>query len=138
MPNYAAVTIVGHLGRDPETKYSQAGTAITKFAIATSRKNGQGAETTTWWRCTCLGKRGENITQYVKKGDPILVQGEPSLQEYTAKDGTPKSSLEVLVNDFSFIKGRRDSASDYQPAPAQATNYGPPASTSSFDDDIPF
>jgi len=137
MPNYAAVTIVGHLGRDPETKFSQSGTAITKFAIATSRKNGQGTETTTWWRCTSLGKRGEIIAQYFKKGDPILVQGEPSLQEYTAGDGALKNSLEVLVNDFSFIKGKRDSGDD-QPAPDKGQGYGKPASTSSFDDDIPF
>ncbi len=145
--NFASITVGGHLGRDPETKYSQSGTAITSFSVATSSKDGHGNETTTWWRCTSFGKRGEVVAQYFRKGDPILVQGEPSLREYTAKDGTPKTSAEIVVNDFAFVKGRKDADSDYQPAPAQSPGYtaagqATPAGqqpASAWDDDtIPF
>ncbi len=146
MASFASITLMGHLGRDPETKFSQAGTAITTFSIATSRKDGQGNETTTWWRCTVFGKRGEVVAQYFRKGDPILVQGEPSLREYTANDGTAKTSAEVIVNDFAFVKSKKDADSEYRPAPQPG--YTPPSAASptgqpqqqeaAWDDDIPF
>jgi single-strand DNA-binding protein len=142
MASFASATLLGHLGRDPDTRFSQAGTAITTFSIATSRKDGQGAETTTWWRCTVFGKRGEVIAQYFRKGDLILVQGEPSLREYTANDGAAKTSAELIVNDFAFVKGKKDADSDYRPAPQPG--YTPPSAASptepatAWDDDIPF
>ena len=144
MANYAAITLVGHLGRDPETKYTPSGTVIVTFSIATSRKGGQGNEVTTWWRCTCFGKRGEVIAQYFKKGDPILVQGEPSVRDYTKKDGSPGYSPEVVVNDFAFVKSKKD-GDDYNshaPQPASPAANARPASQpeSAWDDgdDIPF
>ena len=145
MASFASITLMGHLGRDPETKHSQSGTTITTFSIATSRKDGQGNETTTWWRCTVFGKRGEVVAQYFRKGDPILIQGEPSLREYTANDGTPKTSAEVVVNDFAFVKGRKDADSDYRPAPQAPGAASPGAASptgqqpeSAWEDDIPF
>lgn len=144
MANYAAITLVGHLGHDPETKYAHSGTGIVTFSIATSRKDGQGNEVTTWWRCTCFGKRGEVIAQYFKKGDPILVQGEPSVRDYTKKDGSPGYSPEVVVNDFAFVKSKKD-GDDYNshaPQPASPAANARPASQpeSAWDDgdDIPF
>lgn len=144
MANYAAITLVGHLGRDPETKCAPSGTGIVTFSIATSRKDGQGNEVTTWWRCTCFGKRGEVIAQYFKKGDPILVQGEPSVRDYTKKDGSQGYSPEVVVNDFAFVKSKKD-GDDYNshaPQPASPAANARPASQpeSAWDDgdDIPF
>jgi single-strand DNA-binding protein len=138
MAGFASATLMGHLGRDPETKISQAGTAITSFSIATSRKDGQGNEHTTWWRCTVFGKRGEVIAQYFRKGDPILVQGEPSLREYVANDGTTKTSAEVIVNDFAFVKGKKDADNDYRPAPQPPSDASPTEPATAWDDDIPF
>lgn len=141
MANYAAVTLVGHLGQSPETKTANSGTEVTRFSIATSKKDGQGNETTTWWNCTCFGKRGGIIAQYFNKGDPILIQGEPSLRKYTAKDGSQASSLDVIVNDFSFIKGRKDADSDYAPAQRQTAQpkTGSPADPqANWEDDVPF
>ena len=144
MANYAAITLVGHLGRDPETKYTPSGTVIVTFSIATSRKDGQGNEVTTWWRCTCFGKRGEVIAKYFKKGDQILVHGEPSVRDYTKKDGSPGYSPEVVVNDFAFVKSKKD-GDDYNshaPQPASPAANARPASQpeSAWDDgdDIPF
>ena len=146
MPNFASVTLIGHLGRDPETRYTPSNTSVTSFSLATSRKDGQGQETTTWWRCTCFGKRGDVIAQYFRKGDPILVQGEPSLREYSGKDGQARTSLEVIVNDFSFIKGRKDadhgdSYNDAAPKPGNGNGKSPGASQPDSawpDDDILF
>jgi single-strand DNA-binding protein len=138
MASFASATLLGHLARDPETKFSKSGTAITTFSLATSRKDGQGNEHTTWWRCTVFGKRGETVAQYFHKGDPILVQGEPSLREYVANDGTTKTSAEVIVNDFAFVKSRKDADSDYRPAPQPPSASHAAKSESSWDDDMPF
>jgi len=77
---------------------------------------------------------------YFSKGDPILVQGEPSLREYTAKDGTAKTSAEIMVNDFAFVKGKKDADNDYRPAPQPPSAASPTGQQpdSAWDDDIPF
>lgn len=146
MASYAGITLVGHLVRDPETKYTPSGTSITAFTVPKSKKDVHGNEHTTWWRCTCFGKRGEVIAQYFKKGDPILVQGEPSVRDYTKKDGSQGYSPEVIVNDFAFIKGRKDADhgdgyNDYAPKPGAAQPAAADQTTSAWADgadDIPF
>ena len=87
MPSFASVTLIGHLGRDCDERSMPDGTAVTKFSLATSRKRRDG-EVTTWWNCVLFGKRGETLAQYLHKGDPVLIQGEPYLRAYTAKDGS--------------------------------------------------
>jgi single-strand DNA-binding protein len=133
MPNYAHVTLIGHLGRDPETKHTPAGDAVTEFSLATSRKRATG-ETTTWWRCAMWGKRGEVIARYLRKGDPILVVGEPHLRPWTDQEGAQRQSLEVDVKDFTFVGGKGEAPPAGAPASAPATR----PQQHDFDDDIPF
>ena len=138
MANFASVTLIGHLGRDPETKFIPDGTAVAKFSIATSRKRKDG-EVSTWWNCTLFGKRGEALAQYLHKGDPVLIQGEPYLRSYTAKDGTEHQSLEVDVREWAFVssKGERQADSGYI-APQASQHPGDPQAPSTDFDDIPF
>lgn len=144
MPNFSSVTLVGHLGRDPETKQLSSGDSLTSFTLATNKKR-KDEDVTTWWNCTAWGKRGETIAKFLKKGDPILVVGEPCLRQYTTDNGVKGSSLEVDVRDWSFV-GAKDSSSE-RPARSdggysrdQARN----AASSDFqkprfrDDDVPF
>jgi len=145
MANHASVTLVGHLGRDPETKQlaSVAG-SVTSFSLATTVKR-KDAETTTWWNCSLFGKRGEALARYLKKGDPVLVTGEPLLRAYQKKDGTEGHALEVTCSDFSFIGAKGDSNgavsdSSSAPPPSYSQNAQAPQSThnANYDDDIPF
>jgi single-strand DNA-binding protein len=115
MPNYAQVTLIGHLGHDPETKHVPSGESVTEFSVATSRKR-KDNETTTWWRCAMWGKRGEVIAQYLRKGDPILVTGEPHMRPWTDNTGAERQSLEVDVREFAFVGGRGEQS---VPAPQQ-------------------
>ena len=144
MASYAGITLVGHLVRDPETKYTPSGTSITTFTVPKSKKDVHGNEHTVWWRCTAFGKRGETIASYFKKGDPILIFGEPDVRDFVKKDGTPGYSPEVVVNDFAFVKSKKD-GDDYNshaPQPASPAANARPASQpeSAWDDgdDIPF
>lgn len=139
MPNFANISVAGHLGRDPETRHTQSGQSITAFSVATNKKRGQ-EDITTWWACQCWGKRGEVIAQYLRKGDAILVAGECYLHPWTAQDGQQRQSLEIDVRDFSFM-GKAAETAAQAPSAAQAQ----PATASSaagaqqdFDDDIPF
>ena len=157
MPNFAQVTLIGHLGKSPETKTLPGGDTVTSFALATNRRRKDG-DLSTWWNCSMWGKRGETIRQYLSKGDPILVVGEAYQRPYTTKDGREGVALEVEVRDWSFVggKGDQNAAGGHQGASrdsgmsqergdardahrasqaAQAPSGGGPAD---YDDDIPF
>jgi len=80
------VTIVGRVGGEPEMKYTNSGTALTTFSVATSKYSskqikgwkeaGQGYALTTWWRVTCWGDRAQYAYDRVAKGSVVLVEGE--------------------------------------------------------------
>jgi single-strand DNA-binding protein len=145
MPNFASVTLVGHLGRDPETK-TVGGDTVTSFSLATNRKR-KDSDLSTWWNCACWGKRGAMIGQYLGKGDPILVTGEPCLRHYTTKDGRDGVALEVDVRDWTFVGSKNDAQSAQTPprAPSAPTPQGQAPAAPYYDpavagedDDIPF
>ena len=135
MPNFANVTLIGHLGKDPETRHTASGQSVTGFSLATSRKR-KDDESTTWWRCSCWGNRGEALAQYLGRGDPVLIVGEPYQREWTDQNGQARLSMEVDVRDWSFVssKGERSAT-----APAAAPQGQPSAAAGQdFDGDIPF
>jgi len=78
--SYEHTIIVGHLGRDPEMRYTPSGTAVTNFSVAVSRKftgkDGKAVEKTKWFRVTAWGKLAETCNQYLAKGRQVLVAGE--------------------------------------------------------------
>lgn len=138
MPNFCQVTLIGHLGKDPETKAVGSDT-VTAFSLATSRKR-KDQEFTTWWNCSMWGERGKRIRQYLGKGDPILVVGEAYQRPYTTKDGREGVAMEVDVRDWSFVGSKGDQSAprqSSQPATqgaSSASNSGP----ADYDDEIPF
>jgi len=107
MPNYSQATIVGHLGRDAETKAVGERTVI-NFTVAVSRRV-KDVESTTWWRVAYWTKSA-NVAQYLTKGTPVLVTGEPYLRDYDGKDGTKKQSLELDAREVKLLGGKQDAA----------------------------
>lgn len=95
------VIILGNLGRDPETSYTQSGMAICKFSLATSKKV-KGEKVTSWHRCTAFQKTAELIQQYVTKGQQLYVEGELSYGSYE-KDGVTHHTTDIIVNQITFI-----------------------------------
>lgn len=134
MPSFAQATLLGHLGRDPETRRTPSGESVTSVSLATRRKRKNG-ETTTWWRATLWGQRGEALARYLRKGDPVLLSGEPFQREWTDSQGVTRISLELEVRDWSFAGSkaeRQDAAPPTARLPATQERAAP------FDDDIPF
>ena len=112
---YQQITIIGHVGRDPEMRYTASGVPVTNFSLATNRRwtgqDGQQQEKTVWFRVTAWRRQAETVSQYVTKGQQVLVIGEmEDPQAYTDKDGNPRASLDVTALQVKFIGGRN---SDY-------------------------
>lgn len=107
---YQKTVVVGHLGRDPEMRYTPSGVPVTTFSLATSRKwtnqSGEQQEKTTWFRVTCWRKTAELAAQYLQKGRLVLVEGEIDAQAYTDREGNPRASLELTANNLKFLGGR--------------------------------
>lgn len=122
------VNLVGRLGRDPETTYSQSGMAICKVALATSKKI-KGEQVTQWHRLTAFQKTAELIQQYCYKGDQLAVEGELSYGSYD-KDGAKHYTTDIIVNRMHFISsgtgGGQQSGGQggYQPS-QQPGGYSP-------------
>jgi single-strand DNA-binding protein len=131
---YQKTIVVGHLGRDPEMRYTPAGVPVTSFSVATTRKwtnaNGEPQEKTTWFRVTCWRKLAESAAQYLKKGQAVLVEGDIDASAWTDKEGNPRASLELNAVNWRFMGGRGEGG--------EATGAGPAGEEHLGEDDIPF
>lgn len=106
---YQKTIVIGHLGKDPEMRYTSSGQAVTNFTVATTRKwvdkGGQQQEKTTWFRVVAWDKLGELCNQYLTKGRLVLVEGDIEASAYTAQDGQPRASLELSARNVRFLGG---------------------------------
>ena len=117
--NFAQITLIGNVGRDPDVSYSSEGTAITRFSLAITQKESKdGKEKTTWYACTAFRALAEAIVERVRKGDRLFVQGELRPRGYTDKEGIARTSLDVLVEKFQLLPGKPQAAQEAVPAPA--------------------
>ncbi len=121
MSSFNKITIVGYLGRDPELRYTPQGTAVCNLSVATTerRKNvaGEYEDHTTWFRVTLWNRQAELAAEYLAKGRQVYVEGRLRLEQYTDREGNPRTSLEVTATEMQFLGRRDDSAS---PASANA------------------
>ena len=98
------VILVGNLGNDPETRYTQGGMAITRISLATTSvrkdKDGNQQERTEWHRVVFFGKLAEIAGEYLRKGSSVYVEGSIRYDKYTGQDGQEKYSTEVVLQNF--------------------------------------
>jgi single-strand DNA-binding protein len=118
MPNYASITVIGHLGRDPETR-DVGDNSVTNFSIAVTHKRKGKEDQTTWYNCAAWNKTGQLAQQYLKKGSVALVTGTPRLEEYTDKNGAVKSKLVVEVANVVFLDRRGETAAPGEKNPEE-------------------
>jgi single-strand DNA-binding protein len=106
---FQQLILVGHLGGDPELRYTSDGTPVASFSVAVNRtwtkEDGSHGDETTWFRVTAWRKLAETANQYLKKGRQVLVVGRVSGRGYVATDGTPRASLEVTAETIRFMSG---------------------------------
>lgn len=106
--------LVGRMGDDPSTKYTQGGMAVTKISLATSsvRKNREGeqVEETQWHRVTFFGKLAEIAGEYLKKGSQVYVEGSIRYSE-SDKDGVKRYYTDIIADEMHMLGGRGDGES---------------------------
>lgn len=96
------VQVAGHLGQDPETRFTPTGLKVTTLRLATNVRKG-GKDVTVWWRITIWGERFDKMMPYFKKGSALFVTGEMSPpQTYTDKNGVVQVSMELTAEMISF------------------------------------
>ena len=135
--------LVGNLGNDPETKFTQGGMAITKISLATTSvrkdKDGNQQEQTQWHRVTFFGKLGEIAGEYLKKGSQVYVEGEIRYSEHTGDDGVKKYYTDIIGNEMQMLGGRSDGGGERASRPQRQESAPQQAPADYFDDaNIPF
>ena len=127
------IMIIGNLGSDPELRYTQSGTPVASFRVATTEKwkdkGGQMQEQTEWHSCNAWSKLAEICGNYLKKGSKVYIEGSVHTRKWQDQDGKDRYSTEVKVREMKMLDGKKDSQQPggewSQPAPGG-------------DDDIPF
>ena len=98
--------LLGNLGKDPEVRYTQSGSAVANFSIATTERRKQGEEWvdhTEWHNIVVFGKTAENCGQYLQKGSQIYLEGRIQTRKWEDRDGNTKYMTEVVAFDVQFL-----------------------------------
>ena len=131
---YNKVVLVGNLTKDIELRYSQAGLAIAKTAIATSRKftaNGEKKEEVMFIDITFFGRSGEIANQYLRKGSKVLIEGRIQFDQWVDQSGGKRSKHSIAVETMQMLDSKQDNNTSNnqggQQQHQQHTNYQPRA-----------
>jgi single-strand DNA-binding protein len=149
------VILVGNLGNDPDTRYSQGGSAITTISVATSeswrdKQSGEMQERTEWHRVKFFGKLAEIAAEYLRKGSQVYIEGSLRTDKYTDKNGVERYTTDIIASEMQMLGGRgggeggerapRPQRQESSAAPRRQPAQAPAAPDfgDGFDDDIPF
>ena len=157
MASVNKVILVGNLGRDPETRYSPDGAAITNVSIATTdtwkdKASGEKQEKTEWHRVVFFDRLAEIAGEYLKKGSQVYVEGRLQTRKWTDKEGNERYTTEIRAERMQMLGSRAGGSGggdfDDGSAPPRAAGGGrdsgsrapskPAANIADMDDDIPF
>jgi single-strand DNA-binding protein len=165
MASVNKVILMGNCGRDPEIRYLPSGQAVANVSIATTTRrkdktSGENVETTEWHRVTFFDRLAEIAGEYLKKGNPVYIEGRIKYGKFTNKDGLEQNTCDIVATEMQLLGGRQGAGApgggdegggggSYARAPAPASR--PPAARPApapvakagsgfddMDDDIPF
>ena len=161
MASVNKVILMGNCGRDPEIRYLPSGQAVANVSIATTTRrkdktSGENIEQTEWHRVTFFDRLAEIAGEYLKKGNPVYVEGRLKYGKFTNKDGVEQNTCDIVATEMQLLGGRQAAGGDEggggsnysRPAPASrptapAARPAPAAAKpgsgfDDMDDDIPF
>jgi len=108
------VMIIGHLGRDPEMRYTPSGKPVTTFTVATSRSwnstDGERHTETEWFNVVSWGNLAEICKQYLTKGQQVYVEGRLQTRRWEDNDGAKHTSVEIVANEMMMLGDRREAS----------------------------
>jgi|MudIll2142460700_1097286.scaffolds.fasta_scaffold263720_2 single-strand DNA-binding protein len=140
------VILVGNLGKDPEVRYTQTGSAVANFSIATSEqwndRDGKKQERTEWHNIVVWGKQAEHCGQYLSKGRQVYVEGSIRTRSYDDKSGNKRYITEIVAQRIQFLGGGGGTRLPQQGMDAGGVDDmamgGMGGGQPPMDDDIPF
>ena len=114
------VQIIGHLGREPEMRYTPSGRPVTTFTVAVSRSwntvDGERHNETEWFNVVAWGNLAEICKQYLTKGQQVYIEGRLQTRRWDDKEGVKHTSVEVVANEMMMLGERRDHNNQSQQA----------------------
>ena len=120
------VQIIGHLGKDPEMRYTPSGKPVTTFTVAVSRTwnsaDGERHNETEWFNIVAWGTLAEICKQYLVKGQQVYVEGRLQTRRWDDKEGIKHTSVEIVANEMMMLGDRRDANSHTDASPAEPAN----------------
>lgn len=139
MASVNKVILVGNLGADPEVRYLPSGDAVANIRLATTdrykdKQLGEYKEMTEWHRVSFFGRLAEIVSEHLKKGSSVYIDGRIRTRKYQAQDGTDRYSTEIVADQMQMLGGRRNddegdngfeqrgSTRAQRPAPASQAN----------------
>ena len=156
MASFNRVILAGNLTRDPQLSYTPSNVSVCEFGMAINRKwrdrDGNSKEEVCYVDIVAYGRQAEVINQYMKKGNPMLIEGHLRFRQWTNKEGQNRSKLDVTVDNFTFLGGGGGQGGggsrgggQSRPAPAAQApvqhDEGPPPQMDDLppdDPDVPF
>ncbi len=165
MASVNKVIILGNCGRDPEIRYLPSGQAVANVSVATTSRrkdktSGENIDTTEWHRVTFFDRLAEIAGEYLKKGNPVYVEGRLKYGKFTNKDGQEQNTCDIIATEMQLLGGRQGmggsggaggdeggGGSGYSRPAAPAARPAPPPKPAAkpagsgfddMDDDIPF
>ena len=129
--------LIGNLGSDPEVRYTQSGTAVANFNIATTEKwkgqDGQMQEQTEWHRIVAFARLGEICGEYLSKGSKVYIEGRIQTRKWEDRDGNARYTTEIVAKEMKMLdaKGATSGATDY-------SSQEPPLPEPRMGEEVPF
>ena len=140
--NVNRVFIAGNLTREPQLSYLPSNAAVVEFGVAVNRKwrtkDGEQREEVAFIDCRAFAKTAETINQFFTKGKAIFVEGRLKFDSWDGKDGTKRSKLYMIVDQFQFVGGRDAPPAGEENQAATAPAVDAPEYSAAVDDSIPF
>lgn len=133
--------LIGHLGKDPETRYIPNGDAICNLSLATSeswkdKATGEKKEQTEWHRVVLFRSLAEIADKYLKKGALIYIEGAIKTRKWQDKQGNDRYSTEIQASELKMLGGKGNDTQKHSSAPAESAAGG--SAFDSMADDVPF
>lgn len=122
------VMIIGHLGRDPEMRYTPSGRPVTTFSVATSRTwfsaDGERNEETEWFNIVSWGGLAEICNQHLHRGQQVYIEGRLQTRSWDDSEGKKRSTTELVAREMIMLgDGRDDSSTSYVATPSEEEGF---------------
>lgn len=128
--------IIGNLGGDVDVRYTQSGTAIANFNVATTEKwkdkDGQAQEKTEWHRVSAFARLAEVCGEYLGKGSKVYIEGRIQTRQWEDKDGNKRYTTEIVAKEMKMLGSKGgDGGGGSREEPPMPEDSG-------FSDEVPF